>query len=691
MKLKPIAALISLAFSPLALAGGIQGADPALETVTIEGSRQQQIGISDSANQGVVTGKQLENRPLARTAELLEVVPGVIVTQHSGDGKANQYFMRGFNLDHGTDFRTTVTGMPVNMPTHAHGQGYSDLNFVIPELVRTIQYKKGTYYASEGDFSAAGAAEIDYVRALPQGIASIELGQNRYRRALLANSTEAGPGNLLFALEAAGNDGPWDSPENYKRYNGVLSYGWKSGADEFRTIVMAMRSSWDATDQVPQRAVTAGTISRFGTVDPTDGGDTARYSLSADWTRRYQDGRLWANAYLIRSRLDLFSNFTYFLDNPADGDQFRQAERRTVAGVNIDRSIVHPLAGRDSETTVGLQVRRDRLAPVGLYTTAARQPLGTTREDRVNETAAGLFMSNATQWTDWFRTIAGLRADHYVFDVASDNPANSGKVTATIASPKLSAIFTPTRNLELYLNWGRGFHSNDARGVLQTVDPVTGITVDRDGNDVTRATPLVNAVGKEAGIRFGGLVPGLQTSLSLWQLSLASELLFVGDAGTTEASRPSRRTGIEIANYYAPAPGWIIDADFAWSRPRFADADPAGSYIPGAIERTVSVGASGSSGPWSGGVRLRYFGSRPLIEDNSVRSASSMLVNAKLGYAVSKDVKLTIEVLNLLNRRVSDIDYYYASRLAGEAVPVADRHSHPGEPRTVRAALVYNF
>jgi hypothetical protein len=691
MKPTPIAALLSLLVSPLALAGGIQGTDPALETVTIEGSRQQQIGISDSANQGVVTGKQLENRPLARTAELLEVVPGLIVTQHSGDGKANQYFMRGFNLDHGTDFRTTVTGMPVNMPTHAHGQGYSDLNFLIPELVQTIQYKKGTYYASEGDFSAAGAAEIDYLRVLPAGIASLEVGQNGYRRALLANSTEAGPGNLLYALEAAGNDGPWDNPENYKRYNGVLSYGWKSGADEFRAIGMAMRSSWDATDQVPQRAVNAGAIDRFGTVDPTDGGETARYSLSADWTRRYQDGRLRANAYLIRSRLDLFSNFTYFLDNPVDGDQFHQAERRTVTGFNIDRSFTHALAGRDSETSAGVQVRRDRLAPVGLYSTAARQRIGTTREDRVDETAAGLFVSNATQWTDWFRTIAGLRADHYVFDVASGIPANSGKVSATISSPKLSAIFLPTRDMELYLNWGRGFHSNDARGVLQSVDPATGTTVDRDGNDVTRATPLVKAVGKEAGIRLTGLVTGLQTSLSLWQLNLASELLFVGDAGTTEASRPSRRTGIELANYYTPAPGWIIDADLAWSRPRFADNDPAGAYIPGAIERTVSVGASGASGPWSGGVRLRYFGSRPLIEDNSVRSGSSMLVNAKLGYAVSKNVKVSLEVLNLFNRQVSDIDYYYASRLAGEAAPVADRHSHPGEPRSVRAAVVYNF
>ncbi|TFW09973.1 TonB-dependent receptor, partial [Oxalobacteraceae bacterium OM1] len=563
MRLKPLAVLLPLCFPSVVMAGGIQGGDAALDTVVVEGNRAQQIGIADSANQGTVTGKQLENRPSSRTAEMLEVVPGVIVTQHSGDGKANQYFLRGFNLDHGTDFRTTVMGMPVNMPTHAHGQGYSDLNFLIPELVRTIKYKKGTYYADEGDFSAAGAAEFDYVRTLSKGIASLEAGQNGYRRALAADSTAAGAGTWLYALEAVRNDGPWNLAENYRRYNGVLSYSWKDGADDLRVTGMAMQSSWNATDQIPQRAIIAGTIERFGAVDPTDGGDTARYSLSGDWTRRLDDGQLRASAYLIRSRLELFSNFTYFLNDPMNGDQFNQAEQRTVAGFNLDRSFVHRLAGRESETTVGVQVRHDRLDPVGLYLTTGRDRLATTREDRVRETAVGLFATNTTNWTERFRTVAGLRADRYRFDVGSSDPANSGTADASNFSPKVSAIFAPTQHTEFYLNWGRGFHSNDARGIVQTVDPATGLAVDADGNPVTRATPLVKAIGREAGVRLTGLVPGLQTSISLWQLRLASELVFVGDAGTTEASRPSRRTGVEIANYYTPAPGWIVDADLA--------------------------------------------------------------------------------------------------------------------------------
>ena len=687
----PLSLLPFLLLAPPVFAGGIQVPEKTLQPVVVEASGADPIGIADSANQGTITARQLENRPLLRTGELLEAVPGVIVTQHSGDGKANQYFARGFNLDHGTDFRTTVLGMPVNLPTNAHGQGYSDLNFVIPELVSTIQYKKGTYYAEEGDFSAVGAAAIDYVRTMEKGLLSVGLGQNRFKRIVAANSSELGPGSLLYAFEGAGQDGPWQTPEHYKRFNGVLSYGWKAGADDFRVTGMALQSSWNATDQVPQRAIASGRVDRFGTIDPSDGGETARYSLSADWKRRHQDGVTKVNAYVVKSRLDLFSNFTYAMDDPVNGDQFQQSERRTLAGLNAERLWTHQLAGLEMETSVGLQLRQDRIAPVALASTVARQRLATIREDEVTERASALFLSNTTYWLPWFRTVAGVRSDWYSFDVASSNPANSGKVNASIASPKFSAIFSPIKNAEIYLNWGRGFHSNDARGITQTVDPKTGLSTDADGNPIMRATPLVKAIGKEAGLRLTGLVPGLQTSLSLWQLDLASELLFVGDAGATEASRPSHRYGIELANYYVPAPGWIIDADLAWSRARFTDKDPAGPFIPGAIDRTASIGISGEYGKWTGGMRLRYFGGRPLIEDNSVRSSSSTLVNLKLGYAVSKDVKLTAEVLNLFDRRVSDIDYYYASQLRGEAAPVNDIHTHPAEPRALRLSMIMRF
>ncbi|SEO39378.1 Outer membrane receptor proteins, mostly Fe transport [Duganella sp. CF517] len=649
------------------------------------------LGVADSANQGTVTAKQLENRPLLRTGELLEAVPGLIVTQHAGDGKANQYFARGFNLDHGTDFRTTVMGMPVNLPTNAHGQGYSDLNFLIPELVSTIQYKKGTYYAEEGDFSAAGAAAFDYVRQLAQGLLSVEAGQNRFHRILVANSTPLADGTLLYALERAGQDGPWDTPEDYKRVNGVLSYSWARGDDDLRLTAMGMHSSWNSTDQVPQRALNSGLIGRYGALDPTDGGETSRYSLSGDWTRRYADGIGKVNAYFIKSRLDLFSNVTYVLDDPEHGDQFHQAESRQILGLNGERAWQHALGPFASETSIGVQLRQDRLSPVGLYLSEARRRLSTVREDDVTERSGALYLSNSTSWTPWLRTVAGLRSDRYTFDVDSDTAANSGKVDAVINSPKFTAIFTPGKNAELYLNWGRGFHSNDARGVTGTVDPKTGLAVDGDGAPIARATPLVKATGKEAGLRLVGLVPGLQTTIAAWQLDLDSELIFIGDAGTTEAGRPSRRHGVELTNFYSPAKDWIIDANLAWSHARFSDSDAAGKFIPGSINRTASVGVSGESGQWSGGVRLRYFGARALVEDDAIRSPSSTLVNMKLGYRLAANLKLTVEVLNLLDRRVSDIDYYYESQLAGEAAPVADIHTHPGEMRTLRAGLAWRF
>jgi len=649
------------------------------------------LGVADSANQGTVTARQLENRPLLRTGELLEAVPGLIVTQHAGDGKANQYFARGFNLDHGTDFRTTVMGMPVNLPTNAHGQGYSDLNFVIPELISTIAYKKGTYYAEEGDFSAVGAASFDYVKQMERGLLSVEAGQHRFHRALVANSTPLAGGTLLYALERAGQDGPWDTPEDYQRTNGVLSASWSRGDDDVRITAMGMHSSWNSTDQVPQRALAAGLIGRYGALDPSDGGETSRYSLAADWTRQYADGHSHINAYFIKSRLDLYSNFTYVLDDPVHGDQFHQAESRQIMGLNAERTWQHRLGPVASETAIGVQLRQDRLAPVGLYLSEQRRRLATVREDDVKQRSGALYASNSTTWTPWLRTVAGVRADRYSFDVDSDTAANSGKVDASINSPKLTAIFTPGKHAEVYLNWGRGFHSNDARGITGTVDPRTGLAVDADGAAIERATPLVKATGKEAGLRLVGLVPGLQTTIAAWQLDLDSELIFIGDAGTTEAGRPSRRHGVELTNFYTPAKDWIIDANLAWSHARFRDSDPAGDFIPGSISRTASIGLSGESGPWSGGMRLRYFGPRALVEDDAVRSPSSTLVNMKLGYRLAANLKLTVEVLNLLDRRVSDIDYYYESQLPGEAAPVADIHTHPGEMRTLRAGLAWRF
>jgi hypothetical protein len=657
-----------------ALAGGVQEID----RLEVTGQRGATTGVLDAASQGTITREQLENRPLLRPGELLEVVPGLIITQHSGSGKANQYYLRGFNLDHGTDFRTTVLGMPVNLPTHGHGQGYTDMNFVIPELVSTIQYKKGTYYAEEGDFSAAGAAHIDYVRSLAQPIAELTLGQDSYSRLLAAGSTKNDGGIWMAAGEAQHEDGPWDLPQNLRKLSGVLR--WSSAeSDGFSATAMAYRNEWDSTDQVPQRAIDQGLIGRYGNIDPTLGGKTWRYSLSADWLGRGDYGYTRASAYAVDYGLNLFSNFTFFLDDPENGDQFEQADRRKIFGANLDHVRYGKWGDTDTVHAFGLEARHDRIGTVGLYHTLDRERIGTTREDSVRQTSLSAWYHNTTQWTPALRTIAGLRADSYRFDVESNLEANSGKASDSIVNPKLSVILGPFSGTEFFFNAGGGFHSNDGRGATTRIDPASGEAVDT-------VDPLVRAKGAEIGVHTH-LTPAWQTALTVWGLDIDSELLFVGDAGTTEASRPSRRTGVEWANYWRPMRGLIVDADLAATRARFRDDDPAGKYIPGAIEQAASAGITYTEGPWAGGLRLRYFGARPLIEDDSVRSKSSFLANLKAGYRFSRHVRAWVEVLNLFDREVSDVDYSYESRLGAEPDPVADIHTHPAEPRTIRIGI----
>jgi outer membrane receptor protein involved in Fe transport len=363
-----------------------------------------------------------------------------------------------------------------------------------------------------------------------------------------------------------------------------------------------------------------------------------------------------------------------------NGDQFEQAEQRRVFGGSLARSWNGTLAGRDTMTTVGAQVRHDRLDPVGLYATVARMRTATTQEARVRETSLGLWVENATQWTPWLRSLAGLRADGYDFDVSSSIEANSGRRRAGIASPKLSLVFGPWSRTEYFVNAGYGFHSNDARGVTAAVDP---------------ADPLVRSKGAEVGVRTG-IVPGLQSSLALWQLRLGSELVFAGDAGTTEASRASKRTGVEWNNHWVVNPHVLLDLDLAWSRARFTGTDPnvppLGDYIPGSIEKVASFGVTLQDwGPWFGEFQLRYFGPRPLIEDDSQRSQSTTLAALRAGYRLGRDMTLTLDVFNLFDRKASDIDYYYTSRLKGEAQGVDDIHFHPVEPRSVRLTMTARF
>ncbi len=681
------AACSAAACLPALSHGQVEPLSPAsevLQETVIEGKAEDLLGVAAAASKGQSSAEELQQRPFLRRGELLEVVPGMIVTQHSGTGKANQYFVRGFNLDHGTDFGVYVDGMPVNQRTHGHGQGYADINFLIPELVEELEYFKGPYYAQLGDFSSAGTARFRLYNELPEGIALFSAGQDSYYRALLADSFRAGPGTLTFGLEFNHYDGPWVREENGRSYNGLIRYFQGDEDQSFSVTGMAYDGDWDSTDQIPQRLIRNGTIDRLGFVDPTVGGDSRRYSLSFDWRRRDAQGSTIANAYLGSYELDLFSNFTYFLDDPVDGDQFNQVDDRIFAGGSVARIWDLALFGRDSTFTLGFQTHHDWIDDVALHHTKARRRLDTTRQDEVYETSLSLFGMSDLRFTDWFRAEAGLRGDLYYFDVDSELEANSGNEWDGIVSPKLSLIFGPWHETEYYLNFGAGFHSNDARGVTIEVDPSTG-------ERAQPVDPLVRTWGFEFGTRTQ-IVPDLTATLALFYLESDSELLFVGDAGNTEAGPSTRRYGVEAAAYWRPLDWFTLDAELALANARFKSSEGGGKQIPNSVPAMFSGGLTlgREQGPFAS-IRARFFSERPLVENDDVESDPSFVVNARAGYRL-QDFEFALEVLNLFDSEDNDIEYFYTSRTPGEALAgIDDIHLHPLEPRTFRFSVSYRF
>lgn len=664
----------------LANHGGPVTAAP--QTIVIQGHYDNAVGTQDAASAGTINRALLESRPAQRPGEVLEFVPGVIVTQHSGDGKANQYFLRGFNLDHGTDFATTLAGMPLNLPSHGHGQGYTDLNPLIPELVSRMDYRKGPYDARVGDFAAAGSVDIHLLPRVAAPFGQVTFGDHGYRRGVLGASMDVAPDTVLLgAVEALDTDGPWTVPQDLRKRNGVLQLSGGKRSNGWSLLAMAYDAQWTATDQIPERLLVPGSgFGRYDSLDPTTGGHSRRQSLSGDWHVDTARGRTTAAAYLVGYELDLYSNFTYALERPADGDQFRQADRRTVAGAELTHTFNHDLGELPARTAFGVQWRHDRIRN-GLYDSVARSVTATVREDRIRLHQLGLFGTTAVEFTPQWRAVLGLRADHLRANVdALTLPANGGRASDSLLSPKAALIWLPHPKHEFFVNAGRGFHSNDARGMTATFDP-------KSGDPVDRVPPLVPVTGAEIGWRTQAL-PGLQTSVALWTLRSDSELVYVGDAGATEASAGSRRRGIEWNNRWVPVPWFLFDADLALSRGRFDD----GSRIPNAVDTVASVAATVKDVQgWTASLQWRYLGSGALIEDDSVRSRPASTMNLRLTRAFGERVALTLDVFNLADRDVNDIQYFYESQLPGEAAPVEDRHVHPAEPRTLRLSLQARF
>jgi len=704
-------------------------------TISVQGRQDDLVGIADSATQGTVGAKEIEDRPILRSGEILETVPGVIITQHAGGGKANQYFLRGFNLDHGTDFAVFLDDMPLNLPSHAHGEGYADMNTVIPEFVERVNYEKGPYYADVGDYGSAGSAHLEFYKTLPENFFQVEGGMYGYARAVFGISQKVGSGNLLFGGEAYYDDGPWTHPDGYAKFNGLLTYSQGDDANGFSITARGYHGKWNSSDQIPITAVPL--IGFFGALNPTDGGNSQRYSLQAEWHRQGAKSKTKITLYGFYYDLDLFSDFTYHLDDPVKGDQFEQQDRRWVAGLDAHHTIFSQWFGRKVQNTFGLQVRNDWIHN-GLYRTENRvrtdkndidacndEPIDACSIDpnlvavlpadtdlnKFTETIVGFYVENKIQWAEKFRSVLALRGDEAIDAVTSLTPnyvaaelpgapvvnfaaANTGTATKFLPQPKASLIFGPWSNTEFYVQGGFSFHSNDARGATQTVEP---ISPDNPFPTATSRIPaLVPTKGAEIGVRTAA-VPHLQSTFSLWYLHSASELQQDGDTGGTIASAsPSNRYGIEWANYYTPLEHLAFDLDVADSRAFFTTIDPADAApnSPGGKRVPEAVGLVASSGitmhdykRFSASLRLRAFGPRDLTSDGIYRSNATVLLNGEVRYRVTEKWSFVVEALNLLNRRDHDIDYAYTSRITPTAAAAFTDVFHPVEPLQVRFGL----
>lgn len=687
-------------------------ADHPLDTITVVAT-----GVSNmvAASAGDISQAQMLSQPLLRPAAILENIPGLIVTQHSGEGKANQYFLRAFNLDHGTDLALEVDDMPVNMPTHAHGQGYSDFNFVIPELAGDLHYKKGPYYADEGDFATAGTARVGLVNNLATS-ATLGFGQDGYRRGLLMGATSLFGGTLLAAGEVYHNDGPFDVPDDYNRLNGVVRYFRGDDRDYYTLTAMAYSGKWTSTDQLPQRAISEGLIDRFGSLNPSDGGISSRSSLSFSRVKRTDEDQIQFSAYVIRYKLDLWSTFTFYLKDPVNGDQMLQHDDRVVYGLKASKTWFTSLFGAPTTNVIGLQARIDDIKDVGIFPSFERQPIGIKQNASVMESNAAVYAESSIQWLDYLQTTVGVREDQFDFDVKDKllNPdgtcdinsdplgCNTGNKRASIFSPKVGVVLGPFAKTTYFFNFGNGYHSNDARGIT------------RNGQDVlaqTQVSPLTKATSAEIGVATK-IIPNLETRLDIFLLKLKSELVFSGDAGVTSPSGATTRTGLEWGNTYHINNWLSAELNTAFTRGRFdkdanpddlgcGDATPAipcnptpaivGRYIPNSPTNVTDVGltAQRDFGVF-GALRARHFGESPLVEDNTAKSPAYTTVDAQIGYRAPR-WQATVDIFNIANVKWNDIAYYYASRLKNEPSPVADSVVHSGVPRTVRAHFQYQF
>jgi len=681
------AATIALALSTPALADDADAAgDAAADRATVDedqqvdahgdiivyGRAEKRIGEAGAASEGGVAGADIEIRPILRPGELLEATPGLIATQHSGGGKANQYFLRGFNLDHGTDFALYVDDMPMNFRTHGHGQGYLDVNGLIPEAVERVDYRKGPYRASTGDFSFVGSSYIT-TKDRMEPFAAAEWGSYGYRRLVTGGSAKIGEGDLLVIGQLKLVDGPWQLPEDYEGWSGLVKYSVPLGMGEFKISLNGFKATWAPTEQTPNRLIgTPACADAYCSLDLTLRGRTEREMLTAN----YEDDDWKVTGWVQHYDWSLLSNFTYFLDDPVNGDQIRQYDKLWGYGGRIQRNFQ-----LDDTLTLqlGTELRQDSISPVGLDHTIDGAFDYKKTAFKVSESSAGLYAEATWKPVDRLMVIGGLRGDFYRFKVTDLGGAIgwSGNVKDEMFSPKIGLNYEILDGIALYANWGQGFHSNDARGVTNPVDPSPG---------------LIKGTMKEVGARIekGGLI---FTGVYWWS-SIDSELIYVGDSGAVEPSDPARRHGYELTAFYKPNSWLAIDAVLTGSSAHYVGLPAGQDHVPGALESSGELGVSALFHEWNAAVRVRYLGPHALIEDNSQRGEPATTVNLRAAWTPSSMHGFEIygELLNALDAKDHDIDYFYPTRFPGEPLDgVDDLNSRIVEPRQVRIGLRKTF
>jgi outer membrane receptor protein involved in Fe transport len=716
----PLGVVAALTFAPAAFAQ-TQAAAPGpagtpkppasttLNEVVVTASRLNLIGVAATASQGSITEKELELRPVYRPGQLLETTPGLVVTAHSGEGKANQYLVRGFNLDHGTDIANFIDDMPVNRPSNTHGQGYSDVNFYIPEMAAGLDFTKGPYYAAVGDFGAVASTHLKLANELPDQIAVTGGTLGIYN--IFAGGTHRfnEDDRLVGGLYYGHVDGPFTHPDDFRKYTGELRYSHGDAADGYSATLMYYKGDGNFTTDQPLRAIQEGLIGRFGTLDPSDGSSSERISLSAHYGVTGDNWKFSSSAYFIHSRMTLWNDFTHFLDDPINGDQEQQDETRDTAGGQAALTLQHQFGPIANETVFGVQARYDDVY-VDKRHTLQRQALsycsveqpdgpaiqtpsagGLCDQDKIQLLDLGPYIENTTHWTPWLRTIVGVREEYYH---AHDNgllTSFSGSQSQTLLQPKGSIVFGPFFKTELYVSAGRGFHSDDVRGVFGTV-PLEGFV------GTAGQTPLLAAAnGEEVGIR-STILPRFDIQVALFQEDFKSELTYNADAGQDEASAPSRRQGVEFSAEYKPT-RWIeFNTDLAFSKARYtgslADFGLDGPYIANAPSFIGSFGVLVDNlGPWFGGLQWRDLGPYPISDgDNFPQDKGYSEFNVDAGYKVSKHLKLQATIFNLTNTKANAAAYYYAARLPGEpSEGISDFQVHPLEPISGTLKATWTF